>query len=201
VITEWWPINAEVTRNRFTTVMDWYLCGYLEFEGKTLGPKADEFPKFINLPALAQESFEIALEIAPDDPDVLRLRQHGWKLENPASVHSPGLYRDFIAGSVGEFSCAKGGYVGTKCGWFSDRSACYLAAGRPVVLQSTGFADVLPTGQGLFSVESVEEAKEAIWAIRKDYPQQSATARAIALEYFDSNKLLERLLRETRIGR
>jgi hypothetical protein len=101
-----------------------------------------------------------------------------------------------VTGSLGEFSCAKGGYVGTRCGWFSDRSACYLAAGRPVVLQATGFENLLPTGKGLFAVAKVEEAVEAIRAIRRDYPRHAAAARGLAREFFDSDTVLARLLRD-----
>jgi hypothetical protein len=106
------------------------------------------------------------------------------------------MYRDLLAGSAAEFSCAKGGYVGTRCGWFSDRSECFLAAGRPVVLQSTGFEDLLPAGKGLFAAKTVEEAAEAIRAIRADYPAHSAAARSIAREHFDSDKILSQMLAE-----
>ena len=121
-----------------------------------LGPKADEFRKFMNLPALAGEELEIVINISPDDPDIDELKAHRWRLASPDRVRLPEMYRDFIAGSAAEFSCAKGGYTGTRCGWFSDRSECFLAAGRPVVLQSTGFEDLLPTGKGLFSVRTVD---------------------------------------------
>ena len=94
------------------------------------------------------------------------------------------MYRDLVAGSAAEFSCAKGGYVGTRCGWFSDRSECFLAAGRPVVLQSTGFEDLLPTGKGLFAAKTVEEAAEAIRAIRADYPAHSVAALALGARAF-----------------
>ncbi len=201
VVAEWWPDHAAVTRDRFTTVADWYSQNYLEFEGQVLGPKAEEFRKFIDLPQLAGETLEIVLAISPEDPDIPYLQQHGWRLEDPGLVSSPGLYHDYLAGSLAEFSCAKGGYAGTRCGWFSDRSACYLAAGRPVVLQSTGFADLLPTGKGLFSVATAEEAKEAICAVRKDYAQHSAAARAIALEHFEAGRILSRMLAEAGIDR
>jgi hypothetical protein len=109
------------------------------------------------------------------------------------------LFRDYIAGSRGEFSCAKGGYVGTHSGWFSDRSAAYLAAGRPVVLQATGFEDLLPTGKGLFAVSTPGEAAEAIRAVRRDYALHSAAARALAEEYFDCVKIARRVLDEAGI--
>jgi glycosyltransferase involved in cell wall biosynthesis len=102
-----------------------------------------------------------------------------------------------VSGSAGEFSCAKGVYAGTRCGWFSDRSSCYLAAGRPVVVQATGFEDLLPTGEGLFAVSSPDEAAEAIKAIRADYARHSAAARRIAAEYFDSDAIVSALMRES----
>src|SRR5262249_37298667 len=141
-------------------------------------------------------SLEIALNIDREDPDLATLTEHGWKVETPEVVSDPESYRDYVAGSLGEFSCAKGGYVGTRGGWFSDRSGCFLAAGGPVVLQSTGFEDLLPTGRGLFAVSTVEEAAEALRAIRRDYDLHSGAARSIAAEYFDSDQLVGRLLKE-----
>lgn len=195
VVLDWWKPNAPITRHCFTTVADWRSYGYLEFEGKVLGPKAEEFEKFIELPSLAGEPVEIALNIDRDDPDRGRLLAKNWKLEEPSVVSSIEDYRAFIQGSLGEFSCAKGGYVGTRCGWFSDRSACYLASGRPVILQSTGFEDELPTGKGLWAPRSVDEAAEAIRAVRADYAAHSAAARAIAEEYFDTDVVLPPMLR------
>jgi hypothetical protein len=181
-------------------VADWRGYGYLEFEGQLLGPKAEEFRKFIRLPDLAGEPVEITLNIDPADPDLAYLREHGWQIERPDVVSTPEMYRDYVASSLGEFSCAKGGYVGTRGGWFSDRSACYLAAGRPVVLQATGFADLLPTGRGLFSVATVEEAAEAVRAIRRDYALHAAAARAIARDHLDSDKVIGDVLARAGIG-
>jgi hypothetical protein len=200
VVLDWWSEERPVTRNRFTTVGDWRSYGYLEFEGQVLGPKAEEFRKFIDLPRLAVEEVEVVLNIDPEDPDRAYLRDHGWRIESPQTVATPALYRDYVAGSVGEFSCVKGGYAGTRGGWFSDRSACYLAAGRPVVLQATGFTDLLPSGRGLFSVNTVEEAAEALRAIRRDYALHASAARAIAREHFDSACVLRRMLDEAGLG-
>src|SRR5262249_55536837 len=162
-----------VLRDRFTTIADWRGYGYLEFEDQVLGPKAEEFRKFLTLPRLAGERVEICILIDPEDPDVDELTAHGWLLEDTSVVASPALYRDYLAGSVGEFSCTKGGYVGTHSGWFSDRSANYLACGRPVVLQATGFEELLPTGAGLFAVSTPEEAAEAVREVRRDYARHS----------------------------
>jgi hypothetical protein len=194
VVLDWWSSGTAITRDRFTTIADWRSYGYLEFAGQVFGPKAEEFRRFMGLPRLADEPVEIALNIDPEDPDLAYLREHGWHIESPRLVANPDGYRDYVQGSLGEFSCAKGGYVGTRCGWFSDRSACYLAAGRPVVLQSTGYEDLLPTGRGLFAVRTVAEAAEAIRAIRKDYSLHSTAARAVVEEHFDSRRVVKRLL-------
>jgi hypothetical protein len=201
VVLDWWSAERPLTRPRFTTVADWRSYGYLEFEGRVLGPKAEEFRKFLDLPALAGEPIEIALNIDSQDPDLADLVAHGWRIESPEVVATPAQYRDYVAGSAGEFSCVKGGYAGTNSGWFSDRSACYLAAGRPVVLQATGFADLLPTGRGLFAVGSTEEAAEAIRAVRRDYALHSTAAREIARDHFDAAKIARRVLSAAGIGR
>ncbi len=189
VVLDWWP-SATPRHDRFTTVGAWRDYGYLEFQGRVLGPKVDEFERFLTLPALAGEQLELALAIDPDDPDRARLIEHGWRLEDPVLVSTPDRYRRYVCSSAGEFSVAKGGYAGTRGGWFSDRSACYLAAGRPVVLQATGFEDVLPTGLGIFAVRTVEEAAGALREIRGDYARHSAAARDLAREHFDGERLL-----------
>jgi hypothetical protein len=201
VLLDWWSPTGPVTRGQFTTVADWRSYGYLEFEGQLLGPKAEEFRKFIDLPRLAGQALEIALNIDQEDPDLTHLQSHGWRVESPELVATPAQYKEYVAGSVGEFSCAKGGYVGTRCGWFSDRSACYLAAGRPVVLQSTGFEDLLPTGKGLFAVATAAQAVEVIHAIRRDYATHSAAARGVAQDHFGSDNILAGLLAEANLGR
>ena len=195
VLDWWWP-PQEITNDRFTTVADWYTQGYIAFEGHVLGPKVEEFRKFLELPRLTGEEMELVLTINPDDPDIQKLTSLGWRIRHPDTVRTPEMYRDYVRSSRGEFTCAKGGYAGTRCGWFSDRSECYLAAGRPVILQATGFEDFLPTGKGLFAFTNMDEAVEAIHAVRVDYPLHSAAARQIALEHFDSGRILRRLLAE-----
>jgi len=190
VVLDWWTPGGPVATDRFTTIGAWRDYGYLEFEGRTLGPKVEEFEAFLDLPTQAGEELELALAIEPDDPDRQRLLDHGWRLADPTVVATPERYRDFVSGSLGEFSCAKGGYVGTNSGWFSDRSACYLAAGRPVVLQATGFEDVLPTGVGVIAVHTAEEAADALAEVRGDYARHTAAAQDLAREYFDAERLL-----------
>lgn len=196
VVLELWPRDPAPTDAGFSTVAGLRDYGWLEFDGALLGPKIEELRKFRRLPGLVGEELALVAELDRDDPDRSELERDGWLLLPPDRVQTPTQFRDFVRSSAGEFSVAKGGYVGTHCGWFSDRSACYLAAGRPVVLEATGFEDVLPTGEGLFAVEDVEGAAAAIEAIRSDPARHSAAAARIAAEYFDSDQLLTRMLSE-----
>jgi hypothetical protein len=195
VITEWWKPGAPRKSDRFTTIAGLWLNGYQPFDGVMWGPKAEELRRFVRLPMLAGEPVEIALESGSGDELVGELAQNGWRLESADAVASTAeSYREYITDSAGEFSCAKGLYVGSKSGWFSDRSACFLAAGRPVVIQDTGIQEVLPTGAGLFPVATVEQAADAIRRIRMDYERQSTIARQIALDHFDARRVLPGLL-------
>ncbi len=197
VVLDWWAGAHAVVRDRFTTVGAWRDYGYLELDREVMGPKVEEFRKFLALPRRSGEELELTLAIEDDDHDRALLRECGWRLESPSLVDTPERYRSYVAGSLAEFSCAKGGYVGTRSGWFSDRSACYLAAGRPVVLQSTGFEDGLPTGEGAFAVRDVEEAAAAMAEIRGDYERHAAAARELAREFFDSERLLGSMLEQS----
>jgi hypothetical protein len=142
----------------------------------------------------------LALAIHPDEAkDLAALSANGWRLLDPARVAStPAGYQRFIQGSKAEFGIAKSGYVAARCGWFSDRSICYLASGRPVIAQDTGFDRSLPTGTGLFSFATSEDVLTAIEALQRDYVRHARAARAVAEEHFDSDKVLARLL--NRIG-
>jgi hypothetical protein len=141
-----------------------------------------------------------ALDVHPGEtPDLERLERNGWQLLDPAAVaHDPDSYREFIAGSLAELGVAKSGYVLSRCGWFSDRSACYLASGRPVLAQDTGFPRYLPTGEGLLSFTGVDDAVAGIEEIRANYDRHAGAARALAQEELDSDTVLARLLE--RIG-
>ena len=191
VIADWWRPEMPRSLDRFTTIAGLWLNGYQSFDGIMWGPKAEELRRFLRLPTLAGEPIEIALESGAGDEVVGELAHNGWRLESAEAVAAmPDSYRQYIADSAGEFSCAKGLYVGSRSGWFSDRSACFLAAGRPVVIQDTGIQDMLPTGAGLFAVTTVEEAADAIRRIRMDYERQSRIARQIALDHFDARSVL-----------
>ena len=195
VITEWWRREAAPRRDRFTTIASLWLNDYQPFEGVMWGPKAEELKRFLQLPALAGEPIEIALEEGSGTELLSELGRNGWRVESADVVaSSPDGYWEYVNDAAGEFSCAKGLYVGSRCGWFSDRSACFLAAGRPVVVQDTGIRDLLPTGAGLFPVATAEEAADAIRRIRLDYDYHSVRARQIAIEHFDVRRVLPRLL-------
>jgi hypothetical protein len=136
------------------------------------------------------------MAIHPDErKDLAALAENGWELLDPAQVAgTPNDYRQFIRGSWAEFGIAKSGYVVSRCGWFSDRSVCYLASGRPVIAQETGFSRYLPTGEGLFAFENSGQVLAAVEELRRDYRRHARAARAVAEDYFDSDKVLTRLL-------
>ena len=195
VLSEWRP--ARMTGKSFTTVMNWTSYKPLEFEGRTYAQKDVEFERFIDLPRMVPET---RLEIAVNTGKTRRtprglLAHRGWHVVHPDDV-CPDIdsYRDYIRSSKAEWSVAKNGYVVGQSGWFSCRSACYLAAGRPVVVQDTGFSKVLPTGEGIIGFSDVNGAVEGIRDVESHYQRHSSAARAIAEEYFDSDAVLGGLI-------
>jgi hypothetical protein len=197
VVLERWPAAGEIERDALTTIANWRGYGTIEHEGVRYGQKVHSFRELLDLPERTGDRFAVALDIHPgDDRDIDALRRHGWELLDPRDVAgTPDAYRSFVAGSRAEIGIAKEGYVVSRSGWFSDRSACYLASGRPVVAQDTGFGAVLPTGAGLFVFSSADDVAAALEAIRFDYGRHSRAARAIAEEHLDSDRVLTRLLR------
>jgi hypothetical protein len=193
-------VAERITYDALTTIGNWRGYGSIEYKNVFYGQKAHALRKFIALPTLTEENFILALAIDPaESRDLAALASHGWHLLDPREVaHTPASYRAFIQSSKAEFGIAKSGYVTSHCGWFSDRSVCYLASGRPVIAQETGFSRFLPTGEGLFAFETTDQVLSGIDALRKDYARQVRAARAIAEDHFDSNKVLTRLLQ--RIG-
>ena len=159
--------------------------------------KHHEFRKFIQLPRKARLPMELAVG-AISEAEKRQLEAYGWRTRPSGSLDDPRAYRHYIQGSLGEFTVAKEQYVRPRSGWFSDRSVCYLAAGRPVITQDTTFSKFVPTGQGLFAYTSEDEALTAIEAIAKDYEQHSAMAAEIAREYFDAQRVVGDMLR--RVG-
>ena len=194
VCLDWWDPAAPVAHDRFTTIASLWGQDYQHFGGVLWGPKAEELRRFRDLPGCVGETLEIAAE-DPSDAVAAELAATGWVVAPASEVAGTfSAYRDYVNRSVGEFSVAKGLYVGTRSGWFSDRSSCYLAAGRPVVLQATGFEDVLPTGAGLFAVTTVEEAVEAITEVRRDHRRHATAAPARAEAVFAGDVVVSRLL-------
>ena len=195
VLLERWP--AVPGGRAFTSVGSWRgPFDPVEFEGVSYGLRAHEFRRFAELPRHCEAPFEIALEIdAADGEDAARLRAGGWSLADTAAVASDlGTYRAYLQGSLAEISIAKGMYVKSRGGWFSDRSACYLASGKPVLAQDTGFAASLPVGEGLFSFDDGASAVAGAEQILAAPERQAKAAREIAAEFFDSRKVLPALL-------
>ena len=153
-----WPVVAG--GDRITTIGNWRGYGSVEHEGVKYGQKAHSMRDLMSLAARTEAHFVLALDIHPGEtPDLEALDRNGWQIVDPAHVAAdPDSYREFIAASQAELGIAKSGYVLSRCGWFSDRSACYLASGKPVVAQDTAFGRFLPTGAGLLSFASEDEA-------------------------------------------
>jgi hypothetical protein len=192
-----WPAATEPpVRDAFTTVGHWRSYGSIEHGGIRYGQRAHSLRELIELPRLCDARFQLALGIHRDEVDDLAaLRANGWQLLDPDEVAAdPAHYAEFIRGSKAELSIAKSGYVASRSGWFSDRSAAYLVSGRPVVAQETGFSEVLPTGEGLLAFSSPEQAAAAVAAVERDPARHGRAARALAEEYLDARKVLPRLL-------
>ena len=196
VVLDQWPARFDARCRRFSTIADWWGSQFSRFRGELYSGKREEFLRFLEVPRKANALFEVALSIYQKDSDDLRLLdQSGFEIRNPAIVAGdPYSYREFIQTSRAEFSVAKGGYVKSRGGWFSDRSACYLASGKPVLVQSTGLEEHLPTGKGLLTFRTVEEALAGIEAINADYPAHCEAARTLAEKYLDSDRVLRQIL-------
>jgi hypothetical protein len=196
VVLELWPAEAERSRS-FTSIGAWRgPFAPVEYGGLTYGLRVHEFRQFAALPSITHEDFELALDIdEAETADLDLLSRYGWQLVQPQAVAGdPIAYRDYLARSRAEFMVAKNMYVETQGGWFSDRSACYLASGKPVLAQDTGITSFYPTGDGLLTFSTLDEAVTGVEAISGDYPRHALAARALAEEYFDSDKVLTALL-------
>ena len=196
VVLEHWPRATATPTLPFTSVGHWRSYGPIELDGRRYGLRAHSLRGLIELPERTRGEFALALGIHPDERrDLEALERHGWRLLDPAEVAAtPAAYRDFVRASGAELGVAKEGYVLSRSGWFSDRSACYLASGRPVVAQDTGFGAALPSGEGLLAFGDVEEAAAAVESVLSRPAEHAAAARAIAEELLDSDRVLGRLL-------
>jgi hypothetical protein len=198
IVTDFWktqrcPSNAAV----FTSVANWSTSGLkdIEWRGeKYLWSKSREFLRFIRAPQAAREPLELAIDIK-DKRTRNKFLNNGWRLRPPRelSINYWG-YRQYVRQSKAEFTVAKDQYIRLNTGWFSDRSACYLAAGRPVITQETGFSRLYGSDGGLFGFIQMDEIAEAVRAINRDYAKHSRAARAIAHDVFEAETVLRSLL-------
>jgi hypothetical protein len=198
VIPELWESGFDPEAERFTTVATWKNVGKdISFRGETYyWSKHMNFLQVIDLPRRTRQPLELALEVEePESRDLLR--RHGWHLRDAYEVSQDlSTYQRYLERSRGEFTVTKDLVARTRSGWFSDRSACYLAAGRPVVTQDTGFDKYVPTGVGLLAFQTVEEAAAALDEVNRDYATHCRAARRIAEEHFAADRVLGRLFRE-----
>jgi hypothetical protein len=204
VLAEWpaRPIDSE-SAVHFTTVATWRSpYGTLRIGDRTAGLKHHEFRRAIALPRRVEgASFELALDIDPEEvDDLMALEENEWRLVDPRRVAArPAAFREYVRGSGAEFSVAQGVYVESGSGWFSDRSAAYLASGRPALVQDTGIA-ALPLGEGLLTFSSLDEAVAGAKRIVADPNGQGEAARRFAESHLDSDRVFERLLGALGIG-
>src|SRR4051794_3006152 len=198
VVTDLWKTTRRPQPGAvFTSIANWSTSGLkdITWRGeKYLWSKSREFIRFLNAPKLAGETFELATDIK-DDKTRMKFCKAGWQFRSPHELSVKYWdYRDYIQRSKGEFTVAKDQYVRLNSGWFSDRSACYLAAGRPVITQETGFSEIYGNRGGLFGFEKLSEIPEAVREINGNYSHHSRRARVIAREIFEAEKVLSSLL-------
>lgn len=204
VVTDWWrghePTGKPDRPLRFTTIANWDQLGEKDIQWKGMvqnWSKSAEFLRYVDIPRRASQTFELALanltgehiKISPEDAQALR--SAGWHLTEAIDVSQDADgYRSYIQGSDAEFTVAKSQYHRLRSGWFSDRTACYLAAGRPAVTQDTGFGNILPSGEGLFGFATLDDVVAQVDAIAADYVRHSKAAQNIAREWFEAEKVV-----------
>lgn len=208
IVLDWWTTDAQPgselndrfkVRPYFTTIAKWRQPGKdIDWNGETYSwSKHVEFLKFIDLPRCSKQEFELALawQDEKDQQAIPQLKSHGWRIIDGISLSlDTAPYREYILRSRGEFTVAKDQNIRLRSGWFSDRSACYLAAGKPVVTQDTAFGNILPVGRGLFAFRNMDDILTAIETIEGDYDRHSRAAREIAQEYFATENVLRSLM-------
>jgi hypothetical protein len=193
----WWPPRWAAVDAPFTTVAHWYDERWLEGDDGRLydDSKRAAFLPFVDLPSRTRHALELAVDLVPNDEDHVRLWQGGWFVrESYAVASTPWDYQRYIQGSRGEFSCAKPHCIRLQNAWISDRTLCYLASGKPAVVQHTGPSAFLPEREGLFRFHDLDDAIRCLDAVANDYERQCRLARALAEEHFDGRKVAERLL-------
>jgi hypothetical protein len=195
VAVELWNDGAPTGGPAYTTITTWHNKGKnLEWRGDTwYWTKDREFEKILDLPKLREVPFELATSV--DEKVQKLLRDHGWRQTGSVEISRDAeLYRKYIQQSRGEFTVARDQYVRPNTGWFSDRTCCYLAAGRPVITQETGFSKFLPSGRGLFGFKTMDDILAAVDAIESDYTGHCRAAAEIAREYFAAEKVVGSLM-------
>jgi hypothetical protein len=198
VVLEEWPVATRLEYRALTTVGHWRSYGSVRHGGVQYGQKAHSLRPLIDLPRWSAAPLEPALAIHPDETDDLAaLEANGWRVLDPDTVAgTPDDYRRFVQSSWAEFGLAKSGYVLSDSGWFSDRSACYLASGRPVVAQDTGFGRRLPSGEGLLAFTTAADFAGAVDDLERDYERHRVAARDVAVRHLDSDRVLGSLMEE-----
>jgi hypothetical protein len=186
-----WPAVKSVTRSLFTNIMQWASYEGVQHDGLHYGSKKREWPKFAEVARRVDAEFCIAMTGRPPE----HVDTRGWRIIDGMEISSTlEDYRRFIQQSSAEFAVAKHGYVASRSGWFSDRSVCYLASGKPVVVQDTGLADWLPVGQGVVTFQTLEEAIAAIEEVQTNYEEHAHAARGVAEQFFATDRVLPDLL-------
>jgi hypothetical protein len=194
VVLEAWPVTPGPRDGKFRTLMQWDSYPAMQFQGVRYGLKCDSFGPYMDLPRSTGDIFELAIARLPGEVRQ-RFQNKSWSLSDSSEPsRDPMSYQHFLQASKAEFSVAKAGYVVSRSGWFSERSACYLASGRPVVMQETGFSDWLPTGEGIFSFGDPAEAVAAVEEVNRRYEFHCRAARQVAEEFFDDRQVLPRML-------
>jgi hypothetical protein len=193
VLSEW--TTGEPPGSAFTTVANWRDYGWVQWQGVWYAHKAEAFKAVIDLPRRVSVPIEVCLSIADSDPELPLLRDNGWRLVSPKErIANPDAYRRYIHGSRGELTPVRPICSLAQNGWLSERSSCYLAAGRPVVMEDTGLGRHLPVGEGLLTYTDVESAAERVESVQRDYARHAEAARAFAREHLDSDRVLTRLM-------
>jgi hypothetical protein len=189
--------QSRACSSKLTTIGQWYWNGAVEIDGQypDLSKKV-AFEKYLDLPRRVPEAtFELAMNINPTDPERVRLQKCGWRIADPHFVaRTPGKYRQYLAGALGEFTAIKGVDVAWRTGWLSDRAAAFLAMGRPVITEDTGAQDYLPSESGFRFVRNSDEAEMAVRELLRDWPRLAKRARRCAVAVFDSAKNLRKIL-------
>ncbi|HKB00607.1 MAG TPA: hypothetical protein VKD90_00245 [Gemmataceae bacterium] len=195
VVVDYWPYAVNPDCRRFTTIASWAGYSDLCYRGEWYGAKAEEFKRFAVLPAKVNQEFEVVMRRHPRDEEGVRLLgDAGWDVTDADQITDLTRYQEYIARSRAEIGVAKNAYVKGRSGWFSDRASHYLASGKPVLAQATGFERHVPTGHGLLAFRTPDEAAAGVEEINRDYVGHCRAARAFAEDHLNYTKVLPRML-------